>query len=330
MRVGDKVRVRTLDQIMATLDDTAAIDNLPFMPEMVRYCGREIEIYRSAHKTCDSVNKQGNTLEMRDAYHLVGARCDGADHDGCQARCMHFWKGEWLETLDGRPLTVSPGSRSTRPVTIETITAGSRKGTGPAGETLYRCSATEMAKATTIMHPFSARLYLADIRSGNATAREVARVVAMTLFNKYQGLSRRFLPAALRIRGGLPYPFAEGRHQGAKSVPAAKLDLKPGEPVRVRRKDELLPILNKDLTNRGLWFDPEQFEWCGHEAKVLGSIEKIIDEPTGKMIALKDCIILDGVVCDGWLHRFCPRSDYTYWREGWLERVSPSPADAPG
>ena len=43
------------------------------------------------------------------------------------------------------------------------------------------------------------------------------------------------------------------------------------------------------------------------------------------------CIILDSVLCQSKYSRcrmFCPRSIYSYWREIWLERVSPAEADA--
>jgi hypothetical protein len=37
---GEVVRVRTASEIFATLDDRGALDGLPFMPEMLKYCGR--------------------------------------------------------------------------------------------------------------------------------------------------------------------------------------------------------------------------------------------------------------------------------------------------
>ena len=39
-----------------------------------------------------------------------------------------------------------------------------------------------------------------------------------------------------------------------------------------------------------------------------------------------DCIILEDVVCRGRYNAglsFCPRANYPYWRELWLERVNP-------
>jgi hypothetical protein len=47
-----------------------------------------------------------------------------------------------------------------------------------------------------------------------------------------------------------------------------------------------------------------------------------VNDQTGTMMRLpNDCMILDGVICQGDLNKFCPRSILPYWREIWLERV---------
>src|SRR6266571_4731225 len=90
LRAGDWVTVRSADQILATLDDQHALDGLPFMPEMLQYCGRRFRVYKSAHKTCDTVDRYV-IRRMQDAVHLDGLRCDGDAHGGCQAACLLFW-----------------------------------------------------------------------------------------------------------------------------------------------------------------------------------------------------------------------------------------------
>ena len=90
-----------------------------------------------------------------------------------------------------------------------------------------------MLRATMQLAPFSMGQYVRDVRTGNAPFGHVMKVMAIALFNKYQRISQRFVPAKLRYRNGLPYPFVEGGNVG-KSVPAAGLDLVVGEHVRVR------------------------------------------------------------------------------------------------
>ena len=42
LRVGDLVEVRSADEIMATLDERGELENLPFMPEMLKFCGQRL------------------------------------------------------------------------------------------------------------------------------------------------------------------------------------------------------------------------------------------------------------------------------------------------
>ena len=99
--VGDIVEVKSLDEILATLDDQGELDGLPFMPEMVQYCGRRLEVGKVAHKVCDTISGSG-MRRMTDAVHLSDVRCDGSAHGGCQAACLVYWKTrlgstEWRE-----------------------------------------------------------------------------------------------------------------------------------------------------------------------------------------------------------------------------------------
>jgi hypothetical protein len=36
----------------------------------------------------------------------------------------------------------------------------------------------------------------------------------------------------------------------------------------------------------------------------------------------RDCIIPDGVACEGTHHDWCSRTNYSYWREIWLTKVA--------
>src|SRR3954463_15805471 len=91
LRVGDLVEVRSADEILATLDGRGELDNLPFMPEMLAFCGRRMTVHKVAHKLCDSTYWSGMRALPR-AVHLTAARCDGSAHGGCQTACTLFWK----------------------------------------------------------------------------------------------------------------------------------------------------------------------------------------------------------------------------------------------
>src|SRR5262245_65469033 len=96
LRAGDWVEVKGAEAILATLDKDGRLDALPFMPEMLQYCGKRFRVFKSAHKGCDTIQDWKTMRGMSDAVYLEGLRCDGAAHGGCQAACPVMWKNAWL------------------------------------------------------------------------------------------------------------------------------------------------------------------------------------------------------------------------------------------
>jgi hypothetical protein len=328
LRPGEWVQVRSVDEILGTLDAEGKLDGLPFMPEMRRFCGQQFVVFKRADKTCDTVGWTG-FRRMRNTVHLTNLRCDGAAHGGCQAGCLIFWKEAWLkrtpessDTLRRSDVTSSVvRSRAITGVTPSDIRDATvvRSATGETGELTYSCQATELVRATSRIARLDIRPYVRDFASGNVTLREGLTRIPIFLFNKFQGANRRLLPRLMLIHGGRNFPFIEGR---LTKTPVEPLNLQPGELVEVKTRDEIVRTLDTANRNRGLGFDREMLRYCGQRARVLRRVERIIDERTGKMITLRgDCVILDGVVCSGQYYLFCPRSIYPYWREIWLRRV---------
>ncbi|RJQ84593.1 hypothetical protein D5S19_16645 [Amycolatopsis panacis] len=314
--------MRTAEEILATLDENGTLDGLPLMPETLAFAGRELPVHLSAHKTCDTINHRGTTRRMDRAVHLTGARCDGSAHGGCQAGCQLFFKEEWLERLDGTPIRDGVPATGTIPLPLTVIESGTTAAPEPDDETdaepRYRCQATELVRATSYLPVHDWRQYVDDVRTGNVSFAATVRSLFLSVFNNYQKLSRK-LPARLRIRDGAFYPFYRGT--GAAKQPPAGLDLQPGELVEVRDKAEIMAALGPNNRNRGLWFDAEMLPYAGRRGRVLGKVEKIVDESSGRMLKLRDCVVVDQITCAGQFNRYCPRSDYIYWREAWLRRV---------
>src|SRR5689334_9927054 len=99
MKVGEWVEVRSKEEILRTLDSDGRLDGMPFMPEMFAFCGKRFQVYKRAHKTCDTVFPI-RARRVDRAVHLE-TRCDGQAHGGCQAGCLLFWKDAWLKPVDG-------------------------------------------------------------------------------------------------------------------------------------------------------------------------------------------------------------------------------------
>src|SRR5579859_1543000 len=98
LRRGDLVEVRSAAEILATLDERGELEAVPFMPEMVRLCGRRFKVAARAERVCDTINWSGarsivNTVLLEDQ------RCDGSGHGGCAAECRLYWKKDWLKRV---------------------------------------------------------------------------------------------------------------------------------------------------------------------------------------------------------------------------------------
>jgi hypothetical protein len=318
LRAGEWVEVRSAEDILATLDDAGRLDALPFMPEMLQYCGKRFQVFKSAHKTCDTIQDWKTMRRMPQAVHLAGLRCDGSAHGGCQAGCLLFWKEAWLKPVGGpatpsveRPVVERAGSHCDRAGLARATRVRGADGDGP--DERYRCQATELVEATTPLRRWDLRPYVKDLASGNVRFLNFVRYVAIAAFNAVMRMHWR----------GRPYPYIRGLAEGP--TPNDVLNLQPGEMVEVRSKDEIMRTINENQKNRGLWFDVEMVPYCGRKFPVLRRVERIINEKTGRMMRLPNpCLVLADVTCGGCLsqHRlFCPRGIYPFWREAWLKRV---------
>ncbi|MBO0870609.1 MAG: hypothetical protein J2P15_18800 [Micromonosporaceae bacterium] len=336
LRVGDVVEVRGPEEILATLDENGEFESLPFMPEMLRYCGQRLTVYKVAHKLCDTQTRSG-IRRMHNAVHLTGVRCDGAAHGGCQAACLIYWKHAWLRKIGSAPAPARPpgadasggdasggdapggdvpGAQRLLPL----LTIASRRPPDPDGTQRYRCQATELLRAAP--EPFPMKQFgqfVEDVRVGNVSPLWSLRALLVGLYNRAQGLSKRILPARLRWRGGRHWGTLRG---AATQTPTVQTGLQPGDLVRVKARREVEPTLNADLLNRGMGFDAEMARFCGRTGRVARRVDQIIDENTGRMLRMKNpCIVLEGVVCEGAYNANCPRSITPYWREVWLEKL---------
>lgn len=325
LKAGDWVEVLSADAILATLDQTGGLEGLPFMPEMLQYCGSRYRVSKVAHKTCDTIeNYKGRRIS--NAVHLDGLRCDGAAHGGCQAGCLLFWKEAWLTRArrpDSSPSRIELPRAATRQTAgvesggLDTLDQATRLRGLDEAETqeLYSCQATELLRATTPLRWWEPGQYVRDLVSGNVRFLDFIRYVLIAAFNVVMRLNWRGRPRA--------YPSIRGL--AGDKTPTETLNLQPGELVQVRTKEEIMRTINSKQRNRGLWFDAEMVPYCGKTYKVLRRVDRIINEKTGAMMHMPNaCIILDGVTCSGCLSQdrlFCPRSIYPYWREIWLKRV---------
>jgi hypothetical protein len=331
LHVGDWVEVKSADEILGTLDNRQSVDRLPFMPEMLQYCGKRFRVFKSAHKTADTTDLFV-IQRMKGAVHLEGLRCDGTAHGGCQARCLLFWKTSWLKRVHSEGMdpkrdaraSISPQQSQQISTAREILTQATRHPVADGEPERYRCQATEMPLATTPVRRrdrWDPRFYVQDLTSGNVKPLDFIRFGALGMLNAF--LKRWFGFYLPRVRG-----------LAGEKTPSQALNLQPGERVRVKSKREVMLTLNKGQRNRGMWFDAEMVPYCGKSNfRVLHRVDRLIHEKTGQMLVMTNpCIILDGVTCSGnylYQRMFSPKHEYMYFREIWLERIDPAKVAPP-
>lgn len=333
LRAGEWVVVRSKEEILRTLDQQGRLEGLPFNPEMFAFCGRRLRVFKVAHKTCDTISKTGGR-RMRRTVHLEEARCDGVHHGGCQADCLLYWKEAWLERPPKALTRRAPPPTTERQCTEQIVLAAAVRaaGSGDNGEIEWRCQATSLLDASQPLRWWDFRQYWRDVRTGNHSASDIiGRLTTAAVKRLIQtGHGYRLLVAVYnllqKMRGGPPYTTVIGKIPHGEPTPTESLDLQPGEWVEVRTLEEIQATLHTGTQdNRGLYFDKEMLPFCGTRQRVKARIEKIIDERSGKLLAMKTpCIELEGVYCRALCSERrigCPRAIPSYWREIWLRRA---------
>ena len=103
LKAGDLVRVKSREEVAATLNREARNRGLSFSPEMVPFCGGTYRVRDRVERLIDE--KTGKMIELsRDCLILEGAVCRGVD--GCWAfmfcprGTFPFWREAWLERVE--------------------------------------------------------------------------------------------------------------------------------------------------------------------------------------------------------------------------------------
>ncbi len=307
-RIGEIVEVGSADEILATLDDEAKFEGVPFMPEMLVFCGHRFQVVKHADNTCTD----GKPRCLKNTVHLDELRCDGSAHRNCQAKCLLFWKEAWIRRIAPEDATAEikrnglQGSNiSTTNSAIAFLNAQIERSDGTMS-----CQATELRNATCPLQRGLTR-YLGsiyrDFRAERMGWPELGRLLMWirekTIWSTFVWWARA--------------PWNSKRYW---KTPSRPLDLRPGDLVKVRSAWEILRTLDRLGRNRGLRFTPEMLRYCGGKYRVLSRLERRINEIDGQLVEFGNgCVLLENVICKG-QRTFCSRSEYHYWREIWLER----------
>jgi hypothetical protein len=301
---GDRVQVRSYEEIAATLDADGCLDHIPFMPEMMPLCGKHLVVRHRLTKTC--VEGYGARLLARTVT-LEGAYCDGSSHEGCQRSCPLLWKEAWLRPLEPRATAEDHGEVASP--------GGAARLRTRRDDRHFFCQSTELGRATTYLFPVSFKRCTAEFRAGNVGPRKAFEFL--------------WLPFVVKLKTKLLGKAAVQPVGNGSSTPAEALGLRAGEFVEVKSVREISLTLDQRGRNRGLEFTPSMLPFCGRKLRVRSRVERMILETTGEMREIGNTVILEGVTCDG--HTIlggCSRHVFHLWREAWLRRLPDRPGRA--
>jgi hypothetical protein len=98
LKAGDMIRVRSLEEIEATLDEKGKTKGCTFIKAQQKYCGSVQRVFKSLERFVDE--RDFNVKKCKGMVLLEGVMCDGSDTFGrCDRSCLIFWREEWLEML---------------------------------------------------------------------------------------------------------------------------------------------------------------------------------------------------------------------------------------
>ncbi len=102
LKSGEKVRVKSVEEIRNTLDKNNKFHRLAFTPVMWKFCGNTYTVLKKMEKVFDE--RKWKLSKVKNMILLDGVYCDGAGGidkiwDGCDRTCFIWWKEGWLERI---------------------------------------------------------------------------------------------------------------------------------------------------------------------------------------------------------------------------------------
>lgn len=102
LKPGEKIRIKSYDQIKRTLDNNGKYQGLAFTPAQIKYCGGTYIVLKRLEKAFDE--RRWKLFKVKNTVLLEGVVCDGKGGiekawDGCDRHCLLWWKEIWLERI---------------------------------------------------------------------------------------------------------------------------------------------------------------------------------------------------------------------------------------
>jgi hypothetical protein len=98
LQEGDRVRVRSKEEIQATLDNWNQLKGCGFMENMLPYCNTIQRVRKRIENFIDE--RDYLVKKAKGIVILDGVYCEGnKDLGNCNRTCFFFWREEWLDKV---------------------------------------------------------------------------------------------------------------------------------------------------------------------------------------------------------------------------------------
>lgn len=94
---GELVEVKSVEEIMETLDSDRRNKGLRWMTGMRKYCGKQYKVLKRLERIM--LEDSGELRNMKNTVLLEGVFCDGKEFGNCDRCCFHFWREAWLKRV---------------------------------------------------------------------------------------------------------------------------------------------------------------------------------------------------------------------------------------
>ena len=98
LKAGDMVRIRSIEEIEATLDENGKTKGCGFMKIQRTYCDTVQRVFKSMERFVEE--RDFKVKKCKGLVLLEGVMCEGNEIYGrCDRSCLIFWREEWLEKI---------------------------------------------------------------------------------------------------------------------------------------------------------------------------------------------------------------------------------------
>ena len=98
LKAGDQVRVRSKEEIQATLNHLNELKGCAFLHDMWQYCNTAQRVLKPMERFMDE--RDFRMKKCKGVVLLEGLICQGTPEIGrCDRSCFYFWREEWMEKI---------------------------------------------------------------------------------------------------------------------------------------------------------------------------------------------------------------------------------------